>query len=125
MGDFQIVGRNGDALCAQSVNFFQQCPRVHHHAIADNRQLALAHNARWQERQLIHLAIDNQCVTGIVPALKAGHHVGAHRQPIDDFAFTFVAPLRADHDNMRHLCPLHKCPTDLSATIRTVKIAVV
>ena len=34
--------------------------------------------------------------------LEPDHHVGAVRQPVDDLAFAFVAPLGADHRDIRH-----------------------
>ena len=43
---------------------------------------------------------------GIVPALKARDHIGALAQPVYDFAFAFVAPLRADYHHIGHDQPL-------------------
>src|SRR5215471_4118311 len=41
-------------------------------------------------------------MAGIVAALKAHNDVGLLRQPIDDLALPFVAPLGADNDNVGH-----------------------
>ena len=49
-------------------------------------------------RQLVDLAVDDQRVPGIVPALKARDDVGPLGKPVDDLALALVAPLRA-HDN--------------------------
>ncbi len=52
-----------------------------------------------------HGAIDNQGVAGIVAALKARHHVGPFRQPVDDLALALIAPLRTDDDHIGHFEP--------------------
>ena len=38
----------------------------------------------------------------IMAALKADDDVGLLGEPVDDLALAFVAPLGADHDNIRH-----------------------
>jgi hypothetical protein len=42
-------------------------------------------------------------VSGIIPALVANYVVGVFGQNIDDFALSFVAPLSAYHDRVRHI----------------------
>ena len=44
-GNHQVFWRNINALLAQLGDFHHQMPRVQHHAIANHRQLAAAHNA--------------------------------------------------------------------------------
>src|ERR1700680_2142703 len=48
-------------------------------------------------------------MAGIVAALEAHDNVGLLRQPVDDLALPFVAPLGADDDNIGHsrIFPLH------------------
>src|SRR5712691_5045971 len=41
-------------------------------------------------------------MAGIVTALEAHDDVGLLRQPVDDLALPFVAPLGADDDNIGH-----------------------
>ena len=53
------------------------------------------------ERELAQFVLD--CVPGVVAALVADHHVGLLAEQIDDFAFAFIAPLGAHHDENRHL----------------------
>ena len=72
-----------------------QRPGVEHHAIADHRRRA-ADDAARQQRQFVGLVADDKRVAGIVAALEADDHVGAARQPVDDLALAFVAPLGAD-----------------------------
>src|SRR5262249_40183789 len=94
--------RDVDALPDQPVDFSDQRMRVEHHAIADDRKLAGANDARGKQRKLVGLAVDDERMAGIVSALKANHYVGLLREPVDDLAFSFVAPLRADDHYIRH-----------------------
>ena len=72
-------GLRGDVgpLIAQQGDFLDQMRRVDDNAIADHRQLARAHNARWQQRQLVFNPADDKRMAGIVPALEADHDIGA------------------------------------------------
>ena len=101
-GDLEIVRRHFDALRAQLFDLVGEMMGIEHHAIADDRQFAGPHDARRQQRQLEHLAVDDQRMAGVVAALKAHDDVGRNRQPIDDLAFSLVAPLGADHDDIGH-----------------------
>ena len=55
-----------------------------------------------QQRELIDIVVDDERMAGVMAALKAHHDVGLDRQPIDDLALAFVAPLGADHHHIRH-----------------------
>src|SRR5437588_6684033 len=48
-------------------------------------------------------------MAGIVAALEAHDDVGLLRQPVDDLALPFVAPLGADDDNIGHLAGIPLC----------------
>ncbi len=76
--------------------------RIDHHAVADHRELRGPQHAGRQQRQLVGLAVDDERVAGIVAALEAHDDVGLLRQPVDDLALPFVAPLGADDDNIGH-----------------------
>src|SRR5260370_42590288 len=39
-------------------------------------------------------------MAGVMTALETHHDVGANRQPIDDLALSFIAPLGADNDDI-------------------------
>jgi hypothetical protein len=41
-------------------------------------------------------------VPGVVPALAADDQIGFFREKIDDFTFSFIAPLGADENRIRH-----------------------
>ncbi len=45
-------------------------------------------------------AVDDQGVASVMAALEAHHAGGGFGQPIDQFAFAFVTPLGADHDDV-------------------------
>ena len=102
LGDAQILRRDGDALFLQRGDLVEQRMRVEHDAIADDRELARPHHARGQQRQLVGRAVDHQGVAGIMATLEADDDVGLLGEPVDDLALAFVAPLGADHDNIRH-----------------------
>ena len=101
LGNLQHIRRDFDTLRLELGRFGDEGMRIENHPVADDRQLA-AHDAGRQQRQLVDLAIDHQRMTGVVTALEAYHHVGALRQPVDDLAFSFVAPLRADDHHIGH-----------------------
>ena len=101
------IHRDLDALLADALDLGLQRPRVEHHAVPDHRRRAAYDPAR-QERQLIGLVADDERVASVVTALEADDHVGAARQPIDDLALAFVAPLGTDHYHIRHRDPLRR-----------------
>ena len=102
LGDAQSVRHHRDALFPERGDLVEQRLRVDHHAVADDRQLAAAHHAGRQQRQLVGDAVDHQRVAGIVAALEAHDDVGLLRQPVDDLALALVAPLRPDYHHVRH-----------------------
>jgi hypothetical protein len=113
VGDPEVFGRYGDALPRQLLDLGYQRMRVQHDAVADDRELARADDAGGQQAQLEGGAADDQRVAGIVAALEAHHHVGALRQPVDDLALAFVAPLRADDHHIGHDYSLQTPPKRL------------
>src|SRR6185369_9245339 len=70
--------------------------------VADDRQLAAAHDARGQERELISDAVNDEGVAGVMPALEAHDDVGLLGEPVDDLALALVAPLRPDDHHVGH-----------------------
>ena len=110
-GDAQIVRADGDALALQLCHLVEEGLRIEHHAVADHRKLGGPQHAGRQQRQLVGLAVDDERMAGIVAALEAHDDVGLLRQPVDDLALPFVAPLGADDDNIGHFesVPLQLC----------------
>ena len=41
-------------------------------------------------------------MTGVMAALEADDHIRRDAEPVDDLAFSLVAPLGADHNDVRH-----------------------
>jgi hypothetical protein len=99
--DVEVLRIDIDALCFELCNFVAEMPGVKHDAIADHRQCA-AHNSRWQERKLVGFIANNQRMPGIVPALKAHHHIGAAGEPVDNLALAFIAPLGTNYGHVCH-----------------------
>ena len=52
LGDLEIGGRHLDALRAELGDFVDEVMRIHHDAVADDRHLAGAHDARRQKGSL-------------------------------------------------------------------------
>ncbi len=102
VSEHERLRRDFDALGLNALYFFQHVPWIDHDAIADHRELAAAHEAGGQQGQLEHLAVNDQRVASIVPALKADDHIGAAGQPVDDLALAFVAPLGPDNHYSGH-----------------------
>ena len=100
--NFQIFRRDRHALGAEFVDFSNKRMWVHNDAVADNSHFAFADNARWQKRQLVAYAVDYQRVARIVAALIAHNDVGALGEPVDYLAFSFITPLGADDNDIRH-----------------------
>ena len=100
LGHLQVLRVDLNPLPRQLGHFIAEVPRIEHHAVADQRQRA-GDNPRGQQRKLVDLVAHHQRVPGIVPALKPHHGIGAAGQPIDDLAFAFIAPLGADHGDVR------------------------
>ena len=106
----RLSRRHGDALGLQPLDLVDQRVRVEHHAVADHRKLVRPHHAGRQQRQLVGDAVDDKRMAGVVAALEANDDIGLLRQPIDDLALAFVAPLRADHHHIRHSEPFPQEP---------------
>jgi hypothetical protein len=103
LGDLQIIRIDLDAALSQSIDLAHQMPRVDHDAIADDAELAGAHHTGGQQRELEGLIADDEGVARVVAALEAHDDVSALRQPVDNLALALVAPLGANHYDVRHL----------------------
>ena len=78
LGDAQIVAARSSTPCFAILSIsLDERPRIDDDAVADHRELALAHHAGGQQRQLVGDAVDDERVAGIVAALEAHHDVGA------------------------------------------------
>ena len=102
LGDAEIVAADVHPEFLDLGDLVGERPGIDHDAVADHRELALAHHAGGKQRELIGGAVDHQRVAGIVAALEAHHDIGTLGQPIDDLALAFVAPLGADDHDIGH-----------------------
>ncbi len=102
LGDLEIVRAHLDPLRADRLDFARQMIGIEHDAVADHRELARTDDAGGQQRQLEHFVADNQRMAGVVTALETDDHVRRDGQPVDDLALALVAPLGADHHDIRH-----------------------
>ena len=100
LGHAQVFRADGDALGLQPGDLIEEGLRIEHHAVADHRQFRGPQHAGGQQRQLVGDAVDDEGMAGIVAALEAHDDVGLLRQPIDNLALPFVAPLGADDDDI-------------------------
>ena len=102
VGDNKAVRADLGPLAAKLGNFLDQMHRVDDNAVADDRQLAGAHNAGRQKRQLVFHPADDKRMAGIMATLKTDNDVGAARQPVHNLALAFIAPLGADYGHVCH-----------------------
>ena len=72
---------------------------MQHHAVADQAQRTFAQDARRDQVQDGLLAIDDQGVAGVVPALEAHDRTDLLGQQVDDLALAFIAPLGTENDD--------------------------
>ena len=72
--------------------------------------------------QLVDLAVDDQSVARVMPALEACDHIGAFAEPVNDLAFSLVTPLGADNDDIGHDIFLCDVPRPYSDSGRRVKL---
>src|SRR6185437_2145365 len=70
-------------------------------AVADDAKLA-AHEAGREQRELVGLVADDKRMPRVMPPLEPHHDIGSAGQPVHDLALALVAPLGADHGDVRH-----------------------
>ena len=63
-----------------------------------------------QERELEGLAVDDDGVAGVGPAVVADDEVELVAEQIDDLPLGLVAPLQADHARAGHFDPVRVLP---------------
>ena len=102
LGDLEVVGLTSTPLRAHRLDLLGEMIGVEHDAVADDRELAGPHDAGGQQRELERLAADDERMAGVVAALETHDDVRRYGQPVDDLALALVAPLGADHHDVRH-----------------------
>src|SRR5271156_4518879 len=102
LGDLEVGRRDFDSLAAQLLDLLDEMIGIEDDPVTDDGQLPGPNNAGRKQREFVSLAVDDECMAGVMAALEPHDNVGADRQPIDDLALSFVAPLGADNDNIGH-----------------------
>ena len=98
------------ALALQQADLVQQFKRIDDHAVADQADLAIVQNTRWNQVQHMLASADDDGMTGIAAPLEPDDQVGLRRQDVDDFPFSLVAPLGADQNGVGHNAPCCASP---------------
>ena len=100
-----------DAARRQSIQLLKELFDVEHDTIAEQAALARMQNARRNLVQDEFILTDMYGVAGVGAALIAGDDGYGATQHVDNFAFTFVAPLGTDDDDtirgIQHELPLN------------------
>jgi hypothetical protein len=90
------------ATFAKTFDFPNKGDGVENDSIADHAGLALTQDARGNEMKNVFFTSDDDRVPSIVAALAADNDVGFIREEVDDFSFSFIAPLGADENRVWH-----------------------
>ena len=101
VGDAEVVRGDLDPLPFEPFDLALERPGIEHHAVADQAQRA-GDDAAGQQAELVGGVAHHQRVPGVVATLEAHDNIGPARQPVDDLAFAFIAPLGADHGDIGH-----------------------
>src|SRR5262245_2007124 len=88
---------------ANDVDLLGKRRHINHHTISYDANTLLPKNSGRYQMQHNLFPIDDKRVSSVGSPLKTDDHVGLFSQQIDDLSFSLVAPLRANHDNIRHL----------------------
>src|SRR5439155_7597147 len=89
-----------DAILGQLVHLGKQRRRIDDDAVADDARDARVQDARRNQPQNELRAVHEHGVARVVSALIARDDREMRREEIDDLAFPFVAPLRAQHNEI-------------------------
>ena len=91
-----------DAVSGELVDLGEQRLRIDDDAVADDADDVRMQNAGRNQAQHEFRAVDVHGVAGVVSALVPRDDIEPRRQQVDDFSFSFVAPLRAEHREIHH-----------------------
>ena len=97
-GNAQTLFNVGNADRDQFVDFAEERFGREDDAVAEVANARRVHDAGRNQAHDGLLAVDDERVARIVAAVEANDAVGFFRQPVDDLALAFVAPLSADND---------------------------
>ena len=101
IADVQAAG-HADAGFGEHFDFVDERRGIHHHARSDDDVLLGAQDAAGNQLENIAVFADDDCMAGIVAAGDARDVIKRARQIVNDLAFAFIAPLRANHYDRFH-----------------------
>ena len=84
---------HGNTKAFQHGNLFHQCHGVDNHSIANHTFDIRLQNSTWNQMKDKFLSFDHNGMSCIRTALIARHDIHGITQKIDDFSFSFIAPL--------------------------------
>ena len=113
VADHQVLA-DRDAAADEAVDLGQQAGRVEHHAGGDDALHLGPEDAAGHQRELERLAVADDGMPGVGPALVADHDIVLLGQQIDDLALGLVAPLQSDHASSRHRTALNRSWPEIS-----------
>ena len=87
----------------ECVHLFHQRRRIDDHAVADDSLHARAQNAARNQLQNVFRVTDIDRVAGVVSALVARDDVEPVREKVHHLAFSLIAPLGAQYDQIAHV----------------------
>src|ERR1700682_1136624 len=87
---------------AQAFDLGYERHGIDHDAVADDASFSAPQDSRWNQVQNVFRPAMNDGVPGVVSALAADDDIRLGGKHVDDFAFAFIAPLRADQNGVRH-----------------------
>ena len=94
VGDPQAV--DAAAVVQDLLDLVPELLQVHHHSVPYDGQLARSHDAGRESVELERLAVHDDGVSGVVPALEAHDEVRLLVEVVCDLSFAFVPPLGSD-----------------------------
>lgn len=93
--DEELLGVDGDALAFEGGDFLAKADGVEDDAVADDVLLTRPENAGGDEMEDVFFAFDDDSVSCVGAALAANDKIGIFGEQVDDFSFSFIAPLEA------------------------------
>jgi hypothetical protein len=91
-----------DADFLEHFDFSDERRRIDHDAGANHSVLRGPQNSARNQLQHVAVFADDDGVAGVVAAGDARDVIERAREIVDDFTFSFVTPLRADHYDRFH-----------------------
>jgi len=101
--DHQVAGRYVHARPTEAVHFAYQLAGIKHNSVSDHAQFVSMKDSGGDQVEDVFLPVYYQSVSGVVSALKPDYEIGLLGKQIDNLALSFIAPLSAHYNNIRHI----------------------